>query len=70
MGETLIQILCEATGLPNAAIESEIDQLLASHDKTRDQLTLEDLRVILAEYLQDVLVSAKEKHQERNSESC
>ena len=60
MGEKLIQLISEATGLPRELIETEINQLIASHGFSPNQITLEELRSIIAEYMQDVLCQAKD----------
>jgi len=54
----LLQVI-ELTGLPKDAVESEMTALLKEHGLTRDQLTIEILREILASYLQDTLIKAK-----------
>lgn len=60
MGNALLETLITATGLPEGDIHRELQVLLTKHNKSSETLTLEDLREIMAEYLQDVLVSAKE----------
>lgn len=56
MGEPLFDQVTDATGLPKELISKELDQLLDSAGVTRDEMTLDDLRQILAEYVQDVLL--------------
>lgn len=56
MGESLFFELTNATGLPEELITKELDRLLASSGVTRHELTLDNLRTILANYIQDVLI--------------
>ncbi|MES2963732.1 MAG: hypothetical protein V4760_07555 [Bdellovibrionota bacterium] len=63
MGNALIGELTEATGLPKELVDSELGRLIDASGKIRDDVTLDDLRVILAEYVQDVLLAAKEAHE-------
>ena len=59
MGEALIGELTEATGLPEELVDTELGRLITNAGKIRDDVTLDDLRAILAEYVQDVLLEAK-----------
>lgn len=61
MGEDLIGQIAIATGLPTELIRGELARLLESAGLRSDSATLEDVRAVLAEYVQDVLVSAKEE---------
>lgn len=56
MGETLAQTLIEATGLPEKSLEKEFNALLAKHGKTPETMTLDDLREVMADYLQTVFL--------------
>ena len=58
-GIGLLRALIEATGLPADAVEREMQRLIESKGLSPDQITLEDIRELLAHYLQDVLVEAK-----------
>ena len=58
MGEKLVSQISEATGLPG--VEDELNRLVASAGLKPGDVTLEDLRKILAEYLQDVLLEVKD----------
>lgn len=60
MGKTLITQIAESTGLPENLIQDELVSLLATAGVSAESATIEDLRKVLAEYLQDVLVAAKE----------
>ena len=54
-----------ATGLPNDLITSELEKLVEAAGADRSSLTLEDLRAILADYVQEVLLAAKEEHTDK-----
>lgn len=56
MGENLFADLTSATGLPEQLIAKELDRLLSLSGITRQELTLDSLRTILANYIQDVLI--------------
>jgi hypothetical protein len=65
-GAKLIQNLISATGLPlnddtQAGMLSELQRLAKTSGKNTDNMTLDDLRDVLAEYLQEVLLSAQEE---------
>lgn len=59
MGTELIQDLIKATGLEEDLISNELDVLSQKAGLKTEDLSLEDLRMILAEYVQDVLLEAK-----------
>ena len=61
MGEQLIESLTEATGLPKDLVTDELQRLITSAGLNANDMTLEDLRQILADYVQDVLVAAHEE---------
>lgn len=56
MGETLAKTVIAATGLPQDPVEKEFNALLEKHGKTPENLTLEELREVMAEYLQMVFL--------------
>lgn len=58
-GLALLRVLIQSTGLPMDAVEREITRLLSARNLKAESLTLEDVREILAFYLQDVLLEAK-----------
>ena len=58
-GAELLNELSDATGLPEALISEELSRLLDSAGKSPDSVTLDELRDLLAVYLQDVLIDAK-----------
>lgn len=56
MGENLAKTLIAATGLPQDPIERELNALLLKYGKDAESLTLDELREIMAEYLQLVFL--------------
>lgn len=67
-GQDLIQILVELSGLPEHLATAEVHKLAAQKNKSVDSLTLDDLRIILSNYLQDVLLEAKKSLAEFDEE--
>ncbi len=61
MGETLLQQIIDLTGLPKEVLTKEFLALLEKKGLPSQTLTLEHVRVILAEYLQDVLLNARKE---------
>ncbi len=62
MGEALVKTVIESTGLPSETMAQELDRLIAKAGLQKDSLTLEDMRNILADYLQDTLLSLKKTY--------
>lgn len=60
-GDTLISVLVEATGLPKVWVESELKALIQRRGLAAESMTLENMREILAEFMQDVLLAAKDE---------
>lgn len=58
-GDTLIAQLALASGLPASWVEDELRRLLAAKGLSTERLTLESLREVMAEFLQDTLLTAK-----------
>lgn len=56
MGVNLAKTLIEATGLPEDPVKRELDSLLSQHGKDAANLTLEELREVMADYLQSVFL--------------
>ncbi len=59
-GTALIHELSHATGLPDDLIGEELSRIISNSGKSTSEVTLDELREMLATYLQDVLVDAKE----------
>ncbi len=60
MGKKLFNTVVAATGLPEGAVGAELGCLLANAGKNPETMTLDDLREVMAEYLQMVLLETKE----------
>jgi hypothetical protein len=58
-GLGLLRLLIESTGLPPESIEIELRRLIEKHGFSAETLTMEQVREMLACYLQDVLLEAK-----------
>jgi len=58
-GLGLLRVLIESTGLPPVSVELEMRRLIEKHGFSLDTLSLEQVRIILADYLQDALLEAK-----------
>lgn len=59
MGMSLTELVLQETGLPDDRIRDEFQTLLDQHGLSSESLTLEDLRVVMASYLQDVFLEIK-----------
>ena len=64
MGAELLKEVTEATGLPHEPIADELNRLITSAGLAADTITLEDLRSVLAEYLQDVMLEVQREMEE------
>ena len=60
MGAKLLNDVAEATGLPKETISRELAELISTAGYDKETLTLDQLRHALAEYVQDILLEAKE----------
>lgn len=60
-GRALIQSVLTATGLESQSLENELKRIIHDSNASEETLTLEQLREVLASYLQDVLVEAKKE---------
>lgn len=61
-GIDFINNFIAATGLPSELVRKELSSLAELNGKKIEQLTLEDMRVLLVDYLQDALLSAHQEH--------
>jgi hypothetical protein len=59
-GLALLKLLIQSTGLPPEAVERELTKILSKANIQPENLTLDDVRDLLAIYLQDVLIEAKQ----------
>jgi hypothetical protein len=67
-GRQLIETIVTSTNLPDQTLDRELNALIQKAGASADSVTLDQLRDILANYLQDVLLEAKLDH-EKNSTS-
>ncbi len=63
MGEALIKTVIDCTGIPSDSMAKELDRLIAKAGLQKETLTLDEMRAILAEYLQDTLLDLKNTYQ-------
>lgn len=56
MGNKLAKAVVAATGLPQDPVEREFNSLLEKHGKNPESLTLDELREVMADYLQTVFL--------------
>jgi hypothetical protein len=61
-GSKLIQDIAAATGLPENSATSELQRIIESAGKNSENISLDEIRVLLADYLQDILLEAKESY--------
>ncbi len=59
-GDQLIDMVAASTGLPKEQLSGELKRLLLKSGKDPARASLEDLRAVLADYLQEVLSEAKD----------
>ncbi|OFZ13793.1 MAG: hypothetical protein A2Z20_05995 [Bdellovibrionales bacterium RBG_16_40_8] len=57
----ILKKLILASGLPHDIAQKEIERIASASGKNSDNLTLDELRELLANYLQDVLLKAKDE---------
>lgn len=61
MAGSLFNTVIQATGLPEDSVEKELRMLVARHGKSPQDLTIDDLREILADYLQTIIIESQDK---------
>ncbi len=59
-GPKLCKNLVAATGLPTVPVENELARLLGEAGLDPSRVTLEELREMMANYLQDIMLSINE----------
>lgn len=62
-GEKLLEEITEATGLPPHLITNELQELIQKKGLSFENISLEDIRNILTEYLQRIILEAKQELQ-------
>lgn len=58
-GVALIKALLEHSGLPQESLGAELDRLIEKAGVNKEMLSLEDIRMILEEYVHSVLPEAQ-----------
>lgn len=61
MGNGLFELVVSETGLPTAPVRDELAELLEKQGFDAATMTLDQLRLVLADYLQDVFMEAKDQ---------
>lgn len=69
LGNDLLNTVIQATDLPESLIEKELHQLLSSAGFNKDTVTLDDLREVMAQYLQTVFLELAENESPLNQVS-
>ncbi len=64
MAKELAQELIAATGLPQDPIEREFNKILEKYGKNQEDLTIEELREVMADYLNLVFLELAEEDRE------
>lgn len=65
MANSLLKEVAKATGLPTDLITKELGQIVSDKGiSNQDDLSLEDLRSAMAQYLREVLLHAKNKFED------
>lgn len=63
MGEELLKSLITLTGLPEQSVHRELETLIEKAGYDKSQITLDEMREVLAEYLQDTLLNLKDTYE-------
>lgn len=61
MGETLLRKVVQATGLPQDPVQRELEEFIEHHGKSPQDLTLDEFRDIMVEYLQSVFLDLQKE---------
>jgi hypothetical protein len=61
MKKNIVSTVVAATGLPTSPVEKELMSLIAQNKKSADDLSLDELREIMADYLQTVFLELAEE---------
>jgi len=64
MGNELFKTVTGATGLPEELITKELSEILIGKGLAKEEVTIEELRVVLADYLREVILHAKDKFED------
>ncbi|MEZ4871420.1 MAG: hypothetical protein R2827_04065 [Bdellovibrionales bacterium] len=66
MDHKLLDQVIDLTGLPSHFVRPRLEAMLQKKGIEPEAVTLDDLRVVLVDFLQDVIVEAKETARECN----
>ena len=58
----IVKEIIKATGLPENLLNKEFEKMIAKAGLKQEELTLEQVRELLVEYLQETLVTAKDTY--------
>lgn len=61
-GLELLEAIATATGLPFNCTQNELHAIIKESNKELDTISLEDVRALLAEYMQEVLLEAQKNY--------
>lgn len=64
MSKPLLNEVTQATGLPEDLIQQELTEIIETRGFSADDLTLDQLRVALADYMRQVILDAQEEFEE------
>jgi hypothetical protein len=64
MKTSVFESLISASSLPETHARSELSQVIEKYGHNPENITLDELRLILADYLQDVFLSAQQASRE------
>lgn len=56
MDKGLAQVVVEGTGLPQNPVANELQKLMSAHGTSAEELTMDQLRAIMADYLNEVFL--------------
>lgn len=56
MEKGLAQVVVEATGLPQDPVANELQKLMTAHGTNAEEMTIDQLREIMADYLNQVFL--------------
>jgi hypothetical protein len=64
MGNELFKQVVGATGLPSEIMTKELSEVLEGKGFASENVTLDELRLVLADYLREVILHAKDKFED------
>jgi len=64
MGNELFRQVTRETGLPEDLVARELSKILSKKGIELNEVTLDELRLALAEYLREVILHAKDKFED------